>query len=195
MLLTLAWAAQPASAADDRALLDGLRRRDPEAMARLYDQFGRVVYALIHRIVQNPGVAEDLVQETFLRVWNQAQALDPERGSVAAWLLTIARHRAIDWRRSADGKRDSSMWETYEDERPGNFVDMEKVLVDADQARRVREALSKLNEKQRGVIELAYFEGLTQTEMSARLGEPLGTVKTWVRAALKCLREELSVEP
>ncbi len=195
MLLTLAWAAQPASAADDRALIDGLRRRDPEAMARLYDQFGRVVYALIHRIVQNPGVAEDLVQETFLRVWNQAQALDPERGSVAAWLLTVARHRAIDWRRSADGKRDSSRWETYEDERPGNFVDMEKVLVDADQARRVREALSKLNEKQRGVIELAYFEGLTQTEMSARLGEPLGTVKTWVRAALKCLREELSVEP
>jgi RNA polymerase sigma-70 factor (ECF subfamily) len=195
MLLTLAWAAQPASAADDRALIDGLRRRDPEAMARLYDQFGRVVYALIHRIVQNPGVAEDLVQETFLRVWNQAQALDPERGSVAAWLLTVARHRAIDWRRSADGKRDSSRWETYEDERPGNFVDMEKALVDADQARRVREALSKLNEKQRGVIELAYFEGLTQTEMSARLGEPLGTVKTWVRAALKCLREELSVEP
>jgi RNA polymerase sigma-70 factor, ECF subfamily len=195
MLLTLAWAAQPASAANDRALIDGLRRRDPEAMARLYDQFGRAVYALIHRIVQNPGVAEDLVQETFLRVWNQAQALDPERGSVAAWLLTVARHRAIDWKRSADGKRDSSRWETYEDERPGNFVDMEKVLVDADQARRVREALSKLNEKQRGVIELAYFEGLTQTEMSARLGEPLGTVKTWVRAALKCLREELSVEP
>ncbi|HYM09183.1 MAG TPA: sigma-70 family RNA polymerase sigma factor [Bryobacterales bacterium] len=160
-------------------------------MAKLYDMFGRVVYALIYRIVQDSGVAEDLVQETFLRVWNQAHAIDPSRGSPAAWLLTVARNRAIDWRRSKAGKPERSVWESYDDERPGNFLDMEKTLIDSDRVNRVRRAMEKLNENQRFVIEMAYFEGLSQSEMAERMGQPLGTVKTWVRAALKNLREEL----
>lgn len=173
-------------------MFEGLRRRDPQAMAQLYDRFGRPVYSLIYRIVQDAGVAEDLVQETFLRAWNQAHAIDPARGSPAAWLLTIARNRAIDWLRSVAGKPDRTVWENYESEHPGNFVDVEKVVIDSDQAQRVRQAIEKLNEKQRSVIELAYFEGLSQSEMAERMGQPLGTVKTWVRSALKNLREELA---
>ncbi len=176
----------------DAGLFEGLRRRDPQAMARLYDTFGQPVYSLIYRIVRDTGVAEDLVQETFLRVWNQAHAIDPSRGSAAAWVLTVARNRAIDWLRSTAGKAHRNLWESYETERPGNFVDVEKVAINADQARRVREAMAKLDENQRSVIELAYFEGLSQSEMAERMGQPLGTVKTWVRSALKNLREELA---
>ena len=161
-------------------------------MTRLYDNFGRLVYSLIYRIVQDAGVAEDLVQETFLRVWNQAHAIDPSRGSPAAWVLTVARNRAIDWRRSVAGKPDRGVWDNYAAERPGNFLDMEKVLIDSDRAQRVRAAMKRLNENQRSVIEMAYFEGLSQTEMAGRTGQPLGTIKTWVRSALKNLREELA---
>lgn len=191
MILAMVWPASP-PAADDPELFEGLRRSDPQAMAKLYDRFGRLVYSLIYRIVQDTGVAEDLVQETFLRVWNQAHAIDPSRGSPAAWLLTVARNRAIDWMRSKAGKPESSIWESYDEQRPANFLDMEKVLIDSDRVNRVRRAMEKLNENQRFVIELAYFEGLSQSEMAERMGQPLGTVKTWVRTALKNLREELS---
>ena len=184
--------APASSPLDDPGLIEGLRRRDPQAIARLYDSLGRVVYSLIYRIVHDTGVAEDLVQETFLRVWNQAHAFDPARGSTAAWLLTVARNRAIDWVRSAAGKPERTVWESYDSERPENFLDVEKALIGSDQARRVRRAMEKLNENQRLVIEMAYFQGFSQSEMAERMGQPLGTVKTWVRTALKNLREELT---
>jgi RNA polymerase sigma-70 factor (ECF subfamily) len=175
----------------EAGLFERLRRRDAQAMAQFYDQYGRAVYSLIYRIVQDTGVAEDLTQETFLRVWNQAGAFDPERGSAAAWILTVARNRAIDWKRSAAGKAARSLWDVYDDERRGQFADFEKQLITADQAQRVRRAMDKLTDQQRAVIELAYFEGLTQSEMAERTGQPLGTIKTWVRAALGVLRQEL----
>jgi RNA polymerase sigma-70 factor (ECF subfamily) len=175
----------------EAGLWERLRRRDAQAMAELYDAYGRAVYSLISRIVGDQAVAEDLTQETFLRIWNQAQAFDAARGSPAAWILTVARNRAIDWKRSLEGKAGRASWEVWDDERPAHFVDIEKQLITADQARRVRRAMEKLSDKQRSVIELAYFEGLTQSEMAARTGQPLGTIKTWVRAALEVLRREL----
>ncbi|MBI3667607.1 MAG: sigma-70 family RNA polymerase sigma factor [Acidobacteria bacterium] len=177
---------------DDPGLIEGLQRRDPQAMGRLYDAFGRAVYSLVYRIVQDPGVAEDLVQETFLRVWNQAHVFDPSRGSPAAWVLTMARNRAIDWVRAAAGRPEHSVWESYDSERPENFQDAEKALISAEQGRRVRRAMEKLNENQRLVIEMAYFQGFTQSEMAERMAQPLGTVKTWVRTALQHLRQELA---
>jgi len=189
-MLTLADAA-PAPGGEHSRLFERIRRRDAQAMAELYDAYGRAVYSLIYRIVQDAGVAEDLAQETFLRVWNQAHAFDPVRGSAAAWILTVARNRAIDWKRSAEGKAERTTWEAWDQEQPAQFFDAEAQLIHADQARRVRQAMDKLEERQRVLIELAYFEGLTQTEMAARTGQPLGTVKTWVRAALKLLRAEL----
>ncbi len=192
MILSMAWSAARADASGDPGLVEALRRRDPQALARLYDRFGGVVYSLIYRIVHDAGIAEDLVQETFLKVWNQAQLLDPARGSVAGWLLTVARNRAIDWLRSAAARPDRTAWESYDAERPANFVDVEEVYISADQARRVRQVMEKLNANQRLVIELAYFEGLTQAEMAEKIGQPLGTVKTWVRTALQHLRKELA---
>lgn len=176
---------------DDGDLAARLKRREPAAMGELYDRYGRLAYSLIYRIVRDVGVAEDLVQETFLRVWNRAQAFDAERGALGPWLLAVARNRAIDYVRSAGGKMAKGALELEYAERPALFINFEADVLSQDQARRVRAALEKLNENQRHVIELAYFEGLSQSEMAERLGQPLGTVKTWVRAALKNLRDQL----
>ena len=175
----------------DRDLAERLKRREPQAMADLYDRYGRLAYSLIYRIVRDTGIAEDLVQETFLRVWNRAQGFDSERGALGAWLLAVARNRAIDYIRSTGGRMSRSSFEIQETENPAVFADFEREVLNSDQVHRIRGALEKLNPNQRNVIELAYFEGLSQTEMADRMGQPLGTVKTWVRTALKSLREQL----
>jgi RNA polymerase sigma-70 factor (ECF subfamily) len=175
----------------DAELAERLQRRDAGAMAELYDRYGRLAYSIIIRIVRDPSLAEDLVQETFLRVWNRVQKFDRERGALGPWLLAVARNRAIDYVRSVDGRMARNAYEMVESESPLLYANLENELLSSDQARRIREALGKLNPNQRNVIELAYFEGMSQTEMAAKLGQPLGTVKTWVRAALKSLRVEL----
>ena len=174
----------------DAELVERLRKRDPQALGELYDRYGRLTYSLIYRIVRDTGIAEDLVQETFLRVWNRAQAFDAARGALGSWLLAVARNRAIDYTRSTAGRMRNAL-ELEETEHPSAFVDLEKEVLNSDKTRRVRQAIEKLNANQRSVIELAYFEGLSQTEMAERMGQPLGTVKTWVRMALRALRDEL----
>ena len=151
----------------DAALIVRLQRREPQALAELYDRYGRLAYGLILRVVRDTGIAEDLVQETFLRVWNRVQGFDAQKGAIGPWLLAVARNRAIDYIRSAGGRERNNI---------------------------VKAAVEKLSSHQRQVIELAYFEGLSQTEMAERMGQPLGTVKTWVRAALKTLRDELGAQ-
>jgi RNA polymerase sigma-70 factor (ECF subfamily) len=175
---------------DDADLARRLQRRDPRAMGDLYDRYGRLVYALIVRVVRDGGIAEDLVQETFLRVWNRVQGFDADKGGLGPWLLAVARNRAIDYLRSAAGRMRNAS-ELQDTEHPALFADMEKQLFNSDRVRRVKDALEKLAPNQRTVIELAYFEGLSQAEMAERMGQPLGTVKTWVRSALKSLRDEL----
>jgi RNA polymerase sigma-70 factor (ECF subfamily) len=174
----------------DVDLIGRLQRRDPQALAELYDRYGRLAYSLILRVVRDTGVAEDLVQETFLRVWNRVQGFDADKGSIGPWLLAVARNRAIDYLRSTTGRARNSL-ELDASDHPALYSDMEKDLLVSDKARRIKAAMLKLSPNQREVIELAYFEGLSQTEMAARMGQPLGTVKTWVRTALKNLRDEL----
>lgn len=177
---------------DDPDLARKLQARDPHAMADLYDRYGRIAYSLIFRVVRNGAVAEDLVQETFLRVWNRVQSFDPSRGALGPWILTVARNQAIDYLRSVDGRMSSGALELDRLESPTLFSDFEDSAVSIDRARRLKTAFEKLNPQQRTVIELAYFEGLTQTEMADRMKQPLGTVKTWVRTALKVLRDDLA---
>ena len=176
----------------DRELAARVQRRDPQALGALYDRYGRLAYSLILRMVRNAAVAEDLVQETFLRVWNRAQAFDAERGSIGPWLLAVARNRAIDYLRSASGRERNAL-EFEETDHPSLYTDMERDLLISDKARRVKAALERLPANHREAIELAYFEGLSQTEMAERMGQPLGTIKTWVRTALKTLRDDLGV--
>ena len=195
-LLGLLLALELSDGGNDAELARRLQRREPQAMADLYDRFGRLAYSLIFSVVRDSGVAEDLVQETFLRVWNRVAGFDPDRGALGPWLPAIARNRAIDYIRSARAKMDKNnceldLFERAEHGKPAGFVDMEREVLNADSARHIKAALSKLNQNQQQVIQLAYYEGLSQTEMAERLGQPLGTVKTWVRTALKHMKDEL----
>jgi RNA polymerase sigma-70 factor (ECF subfamily) len=177
---------------DESDLVRRLKERDPHAMSDLYDRYGRLAYSLIFRIVRNGAAAEDLVQETFLRVWNRVQSFDRQKGALGPWILTVARNRAIDYLRSIDGRMAAGSLELDKVENPALFCEFSDSALSIDRARRIKGALEKLNANQRMVIELAYFEGLSQTEMATQMKQPLGTVKTWVRSALKILRDELT---
>jgi len=177
---------------DDADLARRLRERDAGAMRELYEHYGRLIYSLIQRMVRNSAAAEDLVQETFLRIWNRMPAFDQERGALGPWVLTVARNRAIDYLRSADGRMSAGALDLDRLEHPGQFCDIDNRALSLDRARMLKEAFEKLTPNQKTVIELAYFEGLSQTEMADRMQQPLGTIKTWVRSALKVLREQLT---
>ena len=177
---------------DDSELARRLKSRDPRAMADLYDRYGRLTFALILRIVRNEAVAEDLVQEVFLRVWNRVHAFDHEKGALGPWVLAVARNRAIDYLRSMDARMAQRSLEIEKLEQPDLFTNLEHSILNLDRVRALKGAFAKLSPNQRLVLELAYYEGLSQSEMSERLKQPLGTVKTWVRTALKLLRDELS---
>jgi len=183
-------AIRPRVAEGDAEMIQRLKGGDPHALAEIYDRYGRAAYSLILHVVRDAAIAEDVVQETFLRVWNCARGFDAKRGAFGPWLLCVARSRAIDYLRSASGReRNAVEWE--EMDHPSLYTYTERDILASDEARRIRAALFKLAPQQREVIELAYFGGLTQTEIAERLGQPLGTVKTWVRTALKNLRDEL----
>jgi RNA polymerase sigma-70 factor (ECF subfamily) len=177
---------------NDQDLAGRLKRRDSQAVSELYDRYGKLVYSLILRIVKESAIAEDLTQETFLRVWNRVQFFDEQKGALGPWVLAVARNRAIDYLRSLDGRmaQRTAEFEANMDQ-PGSFGDIERDVLNSDRARVLREAFTKLTPNQRIVLEMAYFEGLSQTEMAERMKQPLGTVKTWVRSALKTLRGEL----
>ena len=176
---------------EDKQLIKRLKHRDPEAMNELYVRYGRLALSIIVRIVRDQATGEDLLQETFLKVWNRMSSFDDERGALGPWILTIARNRAIDYLRSTDARYSQSGYDLERLERPQFFIDFEEQYVDRDRIRQIRGAFEKLTQNQKQVLELAYFEGLSQSEMAERLNQPLGTVKTWIRTALQILRQEL----
>lgn len=191
LLFSLLLAAVLSRFPEEADLIARLRARDPDALAELYDRYGRVVFSLILRVVRDRATAEDLVQEAFLRVWNRVGAFDAQKGALGPWLLTVARNQALDYARSVEGRAWSTMM-TADTERPSLFCEIEGDILNSVQLDRLRVALAKLTPQQRQIIELAYFEGLSQTEMAERLSQPLGTVKTWMRTALRTLREQSS---
>ena len=119
---------------------------------------------------------------------------DAERGALGPWVLAVARNRAIDYLRSVDGRMQAGAVDLDRIEHPARFSDINASTLAIDRVRRLKSAFEKLTPDQRLVIELAYYEGMSQTEMAERLKQPLGTVKTWTRSALKTLRDELNLE-
>jgi RNA polymerase sigma-70 factor, ECF subfamily len=179
-------------AADEEALARA-GRGEANALAELYDRHARPVYSLALRILGDTADAEDAVQETFSQAWRQSKRYDPRRGTVAAWLLTIARTRAIDRLRARQARPDGTPTEWD----PTSIVDTgapapELQLASAERTARVRAVLSELPLLQRVAIELAYYEGLTHTQIAERLEQPLGTVKTRIRLGLIKMREALT---
>jgi RNA polymerase sigma-70 factor (ECF subfamily) len=163
---------------------------DEGALSELYDLFGRAAYALALRIVRDASHAEDVVQEAFLDLWRGAGRFDPERSRPASYLLTFVHRRAVDLvrREQARPQRGGGVEDIAE--RPG-ADDVAGSLVASEQGATVRAALAGLPDAQRQVLELAYFSGLSQSEIAERLGEPLGTVKSRTHVALSRLRELL----
>jgi len=180
-------------AMEDGDVVVRLQRREPQALAELYDRYGGMIYRLVLRIVRDTGIAEDLVQETFLRAWNRAGGFDSKRGAAGPWLLAIARNRALDYLRS-QSRHGANTMELNETEHPAQFVDFPAEALNFDLARQIKRALEQLTADQRAAIELAYFQGMSQSEIAEHMGQPLGTVKTWMRRAMLRMRESLGSE-
>ena len=175
----------------DAALVRDLLRKDVSAFEQLYDRHSRVVYSLVLRILQQAASAEEVVQDVFLQLWRNASRYDPNRGPFLPWLLTLARNRALDHLRLKSERQRRR--EDQTDELPPVPVvpDFEQTIDEKRQADRVRALMTELQPKQKRAIELAYFEGLSHTEIATALKEPLGTVKSWIRNGLMRLREGL----
>ena len=175
----------------DAALVRRLLQRDVNAFEELYDRHSRIVFALIQRILQQAATSEEVVQDVFLALWRNAAQYDESRGPFVPWLLTLARNRALDQLRLKSERQRRREDQTEELPPVVTMPDFEGSLDEQRRARRVREVMASLNPQQKRAIELAYFEGLSHSEIANALKEPLGTVKSWIRNGLLRLKEGL----
>lgn len=174
---------------DDVALLKAIAGKEEKALSQLYDRYRVVLFGLLVRILNNREEAEDVLQELFLQVWHRAGDYDSNRGRPFTWLVTLARSRAIDRLRSV-ASRERVATESAR-EATEEVSDAVADAVRSEQRGIVTSALSQLPEEQQRALVLAYFDGLTQSEIADSLGAPLGTVKTRMRAGMIKLREML----
>jgi RNA polymerase sigma-70 factor, ECF subfamily len=175
---------------NEEELLAAIVRRDEQALADLYDRFGRVAYGLALRVLRDPALAQDAVQDAFLSAWRTAASFDARRGSPQTWLLTLVHRRAVDVVRR-EARRHT---EPLDDPPNASLESTEEVASVREQRRAVQSALVQLPPDQREALELSYYGGLTQSELAERLGIPLGTVKSRVFAGLARLRDLLEAD-
>lgn len=186
-LLQMAFAGPPT----DEALMKRVASRDAAALEQLYDRHSRIVYSVLVRMTEQAASADELLQDVFLRLWNSAARYQAVRGPLTPWLLTLARNIAIDHLRSKGEKQRRQ--EHFVDPAPvpsseppmDDWIDHRRLAVDLHQR------MAKLPDTQRKALDLAYFKGLSHGEIASTLGEPLGTVKTWIRNAVLHLRREM----
>jgi len=173
----------PVTSDTDEVLLQKLRMQDQPAMTALFHRYGAMVYSVALRVLKDPAGAEDVMQEVFIQVWQNPQAFVPRRGSLGAWLLVVTRNRAVDVLRRR---------------KPSDSVDevvlaaSENIAVETERRtlmEKVRSALGKLSPEQQQSIEMAFFDGLSHSEIAEQTGEPLGTIKTRIRSALIGVRK------
>ena len=186
------------SAFDDEALLRLIAHARADALSVLYDRYARLIYSLAYRVVGDPSAAEEVTQDVFLRVWEKANTYQSEQAKVSTWLVSIARHRAIDLvrQRGARAEGYSAAWEDL----PQSIIprtegrNPEELSGQAIQAKRVREAIATLPVEQRQALAMAFLQGYSHSEIAEKIGEPLGTVKTRIRLAMQKLHHLLSDE-
>ena len=187
-------ASSPAERVRDRETMQRVAEGDASALAAIFDRHARAVFGLALRVLEDQGDAEDVVEAVFAQAWSQARRYDADRDPVSAWLLTITRSRAIDRLRTRQPRPNTAPTATERAlvELPDTALAVDHLVVLAESATRLRQALTTLPYLQRMAIELAYCEGLTQTEIAARLEQPPGTIKTRIRTGLHRLRETLT---
>lgn len=178
----------------DAALLARLLQKDVSAFEQLYERHSRLVYGLVLRILRQAATSEEVVQDVFLQLWRNANHYDSSRGPFVPWLLTLARNRALDQLRLKSERQ--RRLEDQTQQMPSVFAapDYERALDEKRRAERVRALMASLTPQQKRAIELAYFEGLSHSEIAATLKEPLGTVKSWIRNGLLRLKEGLQAK-
>jgi RNA polymerase sigma-70 factor (ECF subfamily) len=173
--------------ATDAALIQKIVQRDESALAALYDRYAALLSSLLNRILRNTQASEEILQDVFFQLWRNAAQFDPARGSLPGWLAVIARNRAISRLRRHNPSEGEELLETTVVV-PSN---LESAAAQQEMIGRVKSALENLPTEQRAAVELAYFEGLTHSEIASRTGDPLGTVKTRIRSAVESLKRNL----
>jgi RNA polymerase sigma-70 factor (ECF subfamily) len=182
------------SNADDVALMRRMVEADETALGALYDRWVRSLYSLVLHLLKDPDEAEDVVEETFWQAWRKADSYEPSRGAVSTWLLTIGRRKALDRLRARKRSREDLVGDDRSlADLPSSAPDPSIDVEGAELRESVRLALNDLPSEQREVLELGYFNGLSQSEIADVTGQPLGTVKTRMRLAMQKLREPLSM--
>lgn len=183
------------SGADDEVeLLKRIKARDEEALAELYDLYNRLLFGMIISVVKKREEAEDVLQEVFVKIWERASTFNEERGNVYSWVVTLTRNKAIDRIRSKDYKTQEKA--TRDVDAPDFFLEGEKydpleTTIYSDRTELVKKALGEIPQSQSEVLKIAYYEGLTQREISEQLDIPLGTVKTRMRQGMIKLKDIL----
>jgi RNA polymerase sigma-70 factor, ECF subfamily len=177
----------PGQAETDWSLLARIGRKDEEALSALYDRYSGLVFSEAARILHDAGAAEEILQDLFFQIWRTAERFDPAKGSLAGWLMVAARNRAISKLRRKSGKS-----EELDENGVRLSVDVESHAAQKLLLEKVRAMMGNLPENQREVLECAYFEGMSHTEIAEKTGQPLGTVKTRIRSAMEALKKVLS---
>jgi len=167
----------------DAMLVSAIRAGDQTAMAEIYDRYSNVVYSVALRVVADAGAAEDILQDVFMQLWRNPQAFDANRGSLPGWLAVISRNRAIDFLRKR--RPETEMEEVVVNVEPDMVRSAEWSLL----LGKIRGVLASMPDSQRAALEMSFFEGLTHGEIAEKTGEPLGTIKTRIRAGLIALRK------
>lgn len=181
---------------EDQELLVRIAAGEKDALEAIYERYSSPVYSLARYMLRSEAVAEEATQDVFLNIWLKASSYNSSRGQPKTWIMSVAHHKIIDVirsRRRAEAISDPKEYETL-DLLPSDQLGTDEAVVSNLEAERVRRALERLPVTQQEVVTLAYFGGLSQSEIAARLGQPLGTVKTRARLALQKLREELRQE-
>ncbi len=181
---------------DDTALMAQISRGNENALAELYDRYGRLVFSVAYQIVGQRETAEDITLETFTRAWEKAHTYRPDKSKVSTWLTRLGRNRAIDILRRENVRLDKSSlrWAEVTTEPVTDSHNPEIMAHLTTQQERVRQAVASLPETQQEVLALAYFHGLSHNEIARALNQPLGTIKGRIRAAMKTLRARLITE-
>ncbi|MFY9748534.1 MAG: sigma-70 family RNA polymerase sigma factor [Acidobacteriaceae bacterium] len=178
----------PTQRVPDSALVERIMAGEEDALSALYDRYAGMLFAMLVRILKDTSAAEEVLQDLFLQLWRGASRFDSSRGSLPAWLLVIGRNRALSRLRRPERREILEDPEEFSLESVPSAGDLEDDAARTQLMQRLRGAMATLPPEQKEALELAYFEGMTQTEIAARTGSPLGTVKSRVRAAMQSLK-------